>query len=172
VIYVGTDIHAQVEIKVNGKWQWLLSGLNEYASADGLNPADFDRSYNLFALCGVRNGTGFAGCKTGEGFNPISEPKGLPTDLPPELRAMKEEHWIFGDHSQSYVTEAELNAYDWDQETTEQGVVSVEEFKVFKSKGKPDGWCGGVHGVGVECISNEEMERHSASELVVSGGIT
>ena len=40
-----------------------------------------DRNYNLFAiLANVRNGTAFAGCKTGEGFNPISNPKGVPSD--------------------------------------------------------------------------------------------
>ena len=40
----------------------------------------------LFAiLAGVRNGYGFAGCDTGDGFRPIAPPRGLPGDVSPEV---------------------------------------------------------------------------------------
>ena len=40
---------------------------------------DLSRDYNSFAVLGdVRNGLGFAGVKTGEGFNYITARRGLP----------------------------------------------------------------------------------------------
>jgi len=46
-----------------------------------------DRNYNAFAiLADVRNGYGFAGCDTGDGFVPISTPKGFPDDMCEEVR--------------------------------------------------------------------------------------
>lgn len=75
------------------------------------------RNYNLFAiLADVRNGRGFAGSYTGEGFNPIAEPKGIPNDLSPEVT--ESFHYWEGDgHSHSWFTLQDLLDYDWDQNT-------------------------------------------------------
>lgn len=97
---MGADIHLITEVKENGVWkqnidkifknpwykedeknktkdqQWKLA-LEEYIS----NPPD-SRNYDWFAiLANVRNGRGFAGVKTGQGFDVIAEPKGLPNDI-------------------------------------------------------------------------------------------
>lgn len=46
------------------------------------HPLDIGRNYNLFAiLANVRNGRGFAGVKTGDGYEPIDMPRGLPPDV-------------------------------------------------------------------------------------------
>lgn len=97
---MGTDIHCVAEIrrpKHGGKWEPALSPIpNKYFQPD--EPQDESnrkleyprlirwRNYDLFAmLAGVRNGRGFAGVVTGAGFNPISEPRGLPDDLSPHM---------------------------------------------------------------------------------------
>lgn len=51
------------------------------------HPTDIGRNYNLFSiLANVRNGVGFAGCKTGEGFEPIAMPRGFPADASPAVK--------------------------------------------------------------------------------------
>jgi hypothetical protein len=51
------------------------------------HPTDLGRNYNLFSiLADVRNGVGFAGCKAGEGFEPISMPRGFPVDASPSVK--------------------------------------------------------------------------------------
>lgn len=75
------------------------------------------RNYDVFAiLAGVRNGRGFAGIKTGDGFIPIAEPKGLPKDMS-ALVQRESERWGLDGHSHSHLTLKELQDYDWDQET-------------------------------------------------------
>jgi hypothetical protein len=119
------------------------------------------RNYDLFAiLANVRNGYGFAGVPTGSGFVPIAMPKCFPEDV--SLTVKREsDGWGCDGHSHSWFTLKELLDYDWEQGVTEhQGVVSAEEYKVFKKEGKPKSWCGMISGVGIEFISNEEMDQY------------
>lgn len=75
------------------------------------------RNYDLFAiLADVRNGYGFAGSYTGEGFKPISDPKGLPEDISEEIKKRSDDYGSNG-HSHSWFTVKELTEYDWEQET-------------------------------------------------------
>ena len=68
---MGTDIHSIAQVKRDGRWQTVAVGI------DGDR-----RSYNTFAmLADVRNGYGFAGCRTSTGFPVIHEQRGLPEDL-------------------------------------------------------------------------------------------
>ena len=69
---MGTDIHSIVQVrKPSGIWKTV-------GVAVGGDP----RSYNTFAmLADVRNGRGFAGIKTSDGFPVIHEQRGLPEDL-------------------------------------------------------------------------------------------
>lgn len=152
---MGCDIHIYAEKRVGGKWQKATDDI------------DRGRNYDLFAmLANVRNGTGFAGCDTGDGFKPIAMPKGLPADV---SRAVKKESdgWGVDGHSHSWLTVAELLAYDWQGQTTKRrGWVSGSEYKRWKASGAngPDSWCGGVGGGGVQHVSNQEMDRRIASE--------
>lgn len=110
----------------------------------------------MFAiLADVRNGRGFAG----EGFNVISAPKGLPDDCSSEVRAISDEYGEDG-HSHSFLSLAEILAFDWQQTARHQGWVTPEEYLVFKKTGKPSSWCGGVSGRNVEHLTNEQMEFH------------
>ena len=183
---MGCDIHIYTEIKKNNIWEaikvknswktYLKERLEKSTSDD--NEKDiayfserFDeepdevyegiydgRNYDLFGiLADVRNGRGFAGCNTGDGFIPISEPKGLPDDLSETIRNEADE-WGCDGHSRTYFSLKELLDYDWNQFTTKRGWVGENEFKLFLEKGRPDGWSGDVGGSCVAHITNNEMK--------------
>lgn len=120
------------------------------------------RNYNLFAiLADVRNGYGFAGCDTGSGFNPILGRdmwRGLPYNVCPEI-ATQYKKWGEDAHSSTWLTVAELDAYDWEQTTNERGWVSESEYKKFKEDGRPNSWSGGISGGKIVHCDNEHMDR-------------
>lgn len=209
---MGCDIHMFAEKKVNGKWEQIGKVFeNPYYSPDRESKIDEDgyewnpthtnqpykgRNYDLFAiLADVRNGRGFAGVKTGEGFNPISSPKGLPKDISKEL--LKEDictiedgdyevselsnwvergysEWIEENvsctnpdsHSHSYFTIKELKDYDWHQITMKVGVITLNQYKGIKEKGgAPDGWSGSVGGGNVITIDEPTADLFLKGEL-------
>lgn len=68
---MGCDIHSVAQVQEDGKWKTVE-----------VRVAGDDRNYDSFAvLADVRNGSGFAGVKTGEGWDYIAEPRGLPDDF-------------------------------------------------------------------------------------------
>jgi hypothetical protein len=167
---MGTDIHFYVERRTATGW----------ASCDTWEPDEYDddepkrltvpyrkhfydgRNYDLFAmLADVRNGAGFAGVKTGDGFVPICEPRGLPDDMSPELAAEAADGC---DHTPSWLTVKELMDYDWTQTTKKTGIVSALEYEQWSrwDKGQglgPRAYSGGIWGGDIEHISEEEMAR-------------
>ncbi|MCC6314194.1 MAG: hypothetical protein IT337_09265 [Thermomicrobiales bacterium] len=157
-----------------GRWEaeWHTVGRvfeNEYFRADMVPTLDEDgeewggrftahpyqrRNYDVFAmLAGVRNGMGFAGCDTGDGFVPIAEPRGFPADLSVYMRRAAERV----EHTPSWLNLSELESYDWTQRTRRRGWVELAEFLVFQAAGKPHEWSGGVSGGMVAHVSNAEM---------------
>jgi len=167
---MGCDIHVHYEIRTEqGAWKhydWEAKHVvGKYEDGERKlsydayfkDPLHVDRNYNLFAvLADVRNGRGFAGVYTGEEFKPISPPRGLPDDVSPEVRNESDE-WGVDGHSHSWLTLAELLAFDYEQTRSSSGVVDLEEFKVFTEKGKPNEWSGDVIGRNVVHASNTEM---------------
>lgn len=173
---MGTDIHMLAEVKVKDEWKAVgavfaadyyykdqpttvtrFSDGEIWTSNELLTTEPYHgRNYNLFAiLADVRNGHGFAGVKTGKGFNPIAEPRGLPEDISNYAANELEES---ADHSHSHIYLAELLNYNWDQETTHYGTVDAKQYIHWRNNGKPDSWCGSVMGGGVQNVSNEYME--------------
>ena len=161
---MGCDIHCYAERK-NKDGKWEIVG-NVKKEEDGWVSIDYepyhDRNYNLFAiLANVRNGTAFAGCKTGEGFNPISNPKGVPSDASEEYASIVEQ-WDGDGHSHSYFTLRELLDYDWTQTTQLQGLVNMidwEKFSLYGKKYFPKNYCGMIYGNSIEHISEEEADK-------------
>lgn len=187
---MGCDIHLYVETRKNEHtpWEWLkslparecgwCSGKGHYegrpndacynCKGSGVNTKPFhERSYNTFAiLANVRNGSGFAGVKTGDGFNFISEPRGLPKDLSVGLRkaaaiaevdedgqpvscrevddSYDDENYEgtgtyrpwLGDHSYTHMTLDEVMAFDWEQGTKECGLVTAAVYADWVEKGR------------------------------------
>lgn len=185
---MGCDIHLYAEKKIDGKWMPFDEpvedgendkGKKQYAWRQRAN----GRNYNLFGiLANVRNGSGFAGTDTGDGFVPISEPRGLPGDLSDAYKLMNRSDWEnapkespygwFGDHSHSYLDISDMLAYDWDRYTILRGVVSFGEFSDWYNKNSfklqygesgtllsaPKSWSGGVSGPEIETVDMETME--------------
>lgn len=174
---MGCDIHLYVEKRVNGTWEpaddWKpyleanptwTSYMTDEERADYTDRLDINwddafysgRNYDLFAiLAGVRNGRGFAGVQTGEGFNPISPPRGLPADVTAPVKQRSEE-WGVDGHSHSWLTLAELMAYDWDQTTVNFGVMPLEAYEKYQTTGTLDMYSGGVWGKDIITVSQED----------------
>ena len=92
--------------------------------AIGLGPTlqvDEDRNYDLFAiLADVRNGEGCAGVRTGDGFVPISEPRGWG-----EVDVKEDDPY----HSASWLLLSETLDYDYSQKTFKVGIFNEEPIR-------------------------------------------
>jgi len=112
------------------------------------------RNYELFAiLAGVRNRYD---------IKPIALPKGLPQDLSREIR-QEANKWLRDERICSYLTLAELQAYDWHGQTFLRHVsLGADEYEQYMRTGRAETWnvYGGLKGM----ITNMEM-----FELVRSG---
>jgi len=194
---MGCDIHMFAEVKIkrrDNKAEWMTVGkvfkdqyykknqptymstygdegsdkAYEWNNKLSIHPYD-SRNYDVFAiLADVRNGRGFAGSDTGDGFNPIAEPKGVPEDASEYYKKVVDE-WNGDGHSHSYFSMEELDAYDWNQTTNHRGWVGPEQYKVFKEKGHPEMWSGFVSGGGIKHITNKEMDEVIAGTFVIEG---
>lgn len=112
---MGCDIHIALERLIDNGTSWEAQcqwdeGDDYLRQAD--SPLRIDRSYDLFAvLANVRNY-----CLA----EPISQPRGLPDDVSTMVRRWSE----YDDdelHSHSWLSLAELRAYDWSQRPDGRG---------------------------------------------------
>jgi hypothetical protein len=158
---MGTDIHSIAQIK-KGKHLW--------ETVDGSIGGD-ERNYDTFAvLAGIRNGRGFAGCVTGEGWPVMSEPRGLPKDLETDEDddTRVDGKW-FGDHNHSWLTLAEMESF-WENLKGKQnktfGCISVDQFKkLMLNKEIPDSWSGGIGGGDVKLVDLSDQENLTELEI-------
>jgi hypothetical protein len=146
---MGCDIHIKAEVREGNEWNivgrvfknlyWKEETEGDYTYYFGpLTDEPYEgRSYNLFSiLADVRNDRGFAGISTGEGFEPIAMPRGVPDDASPEYRALVE-RWGIDGHSHSWLTLDELKTFPWDDKHTVQyGVVSEEKYLERQKSGE------------------------------------
>lgn len=167
---MGCDIHLFGERRVDGKWEsvdeWVTEDFAGYIYTSVKRDARLydGRNYDLFAiLANVRNGYGFAGVLTGTGFIPISEPRGLPTDVSPEVKANSMD-WGGDGHSHSWLTLRELLDYDWNQTTMKVGVVDVERY-IGNREGPYDNYCGWISGPSVNVMPVDKAQLMSDDEL-------
>lgn len=171
---MGCDIHTRCEVFNKDTKTWEIQGRifkNPYWDKNRPNKIDEDgyqwnpeftmepfgnRDYDLFAiLADVRNGRGFAGIKTSEGFNPISEPKGIPIDISKEGLEFMNSYDSDG-HSHSYFTVEELKNYDWGQVTVHRGCISMEEYKILrKTNDCPNSWAGYISGPDITVVDED-----------------
>ena len=165
---MGCDIHFYVEKKVDGVWQFqgtvTKTEIDDETCFDVSAPDFYDgRNYNLFAiLADVRNGHGFAGVTTGEGFVPISDPRGVPDDASKEYKQIVDS-WDVDGHSHSYHTLRQLLDYDWTQSTRLTGWCSMKEWNRWirwdRDHGEsPESYRGSVSGAGVKHLTPAEAD--------------
>ena len=170
---MGCDIHLYQEQKIDGRWKSADTWSDKYD--EGCVSVAYDdmiytgRNYRLFSiLANVRNGHGFAGCKTSDEFNPISMPRGLPSDVS-ELVEAESKKWGVDCHSHSWLTLREILDFDWNQKTTLCGWVDAEEYWQWKRNGAPNSWSGSVGGGGVRHVTHKEMDAAIEAEADTSG---
>lgn len=176
---MGCDIHFYTEKRnvETGKWEFVgdvtREGEGDEQWVSGTSLYD-GRSYNLFAiLANVRNGRGFAGCKTGEGFMPISEPRGIPDDASPEYREIAE-RWDCDGHSHSFHTLRQLLDYDWTQSTQLQGWLDLPTWLDWSRWARqqglgPESYSGSVSGQTVKHLTTEEMDKLVEGKIYLRG---
>jgi hypothetical protein len=155
---MGCDIHGIFQKKVGDVWEDISSDYEQ------------NRHYQLFAvLANVRNGFGFAGVRTGDTVEPISEPRGLPPDFEMVdgndedgshlvknssiLTPWRRENypndldvWM-GDHSHSWLTADEMLAwFDNAPTVVHEGVISRKDYEEWDGVSSPSDYCGGISG--------------------------
>lgn len=124
---MGCDIHSFVEIKRDGKWEQVNPELTldtfdrERMGKSRGSRSPFNwRSYGMFGfLAGVRNYSEVP---------PISAPRGLPSDLSASIRTEFDD---LNDHSASWLSLAELMAYDYSIKFSDMRVGRLETSGVF-----------------------------------------
>lgn len=154
---MGCDIHAIMQVRKNSNSVWVTSEVLPIV-----------RNYWLFAaLANVRNGRGFAGVETGKEIRPISEPRGLPSDIVSELdenhlylphRVVYNDDFqavyttmFLGEHSHSWLSLIELLEYDWGQLVYRTGRVSPEIYTKLNPNERPEEFCGGTSNTSYQC---------------------
>jgi len=168
---MGCDIHIIAEVKENGKWKVNIDKVFKNSYFDPKNDYEpfqnefsetppGNRNYDWFSLlANVRNGYGFAGVKTGEGFTPIAFPKGVPKDATQEWKKNVEE-WDCDMHSHSYLSLEEFKNFDWTQVTIKAGVISLEQYKKLKDTAEtPDSWSGGISGGNIVTVDSLTADK-------------
>jgi hypothetical protein len=161
---MGCDIHSVIQVRgYDKKWRTVC-----------WRPGD-DRNYDTFAVyADVRNGHGFAGVPTGEGWKPIDQPRGYPEDFQvdedqhgnePDEYGEGKGQWM-GDHSHSWLTLAEMEAKWSELQGAFYEVVGVVERKHFEqtvAKGvMPREYCGGISGRNIVQVAEEAVAAGTA----------
>ena len=164
---MGTDIHAIVQRREGEGWVNVDMTWPEtrYRFEHPL----LGRNYDAFAILGnVRNGTGFAGIYTSDGFDPISDDRGFPRDfivvgedgyvrcdvhqIKPDVLARIDDEdfedpvwycevctWM-GDHSFTWITARELIDYDWNAPVRKRMVIDWPTYKAWAIDGGREGF--------------------------------
>lgn len=130
-----------------------------------------DRNYDLFAmLANVRNGYGFAGVDTGDAFEPIFMPRGVPESASPEYKR-EVEGWDCDGHSHSHATVAELRAYfehTGSRQRMASGCVTPEQYIALRDKGtRPTCWSGGISGRDLITVSASDFDKMERRGLFI-----
>lgn len=151
---MGCDIHLYVEKRVDGVWTSADKWTDEDDCGLDVSFEDRyfrDRNYEVFSiLADVRNS---------EGYSTIAPPRWLPDDASPEVQAAWDAH---GEHTPSWLTLAELLAFDWTQVASRSGWVNGVEFRRWNRWDRehgfgPRSYYGGVSGRMVRHVSVDEM---------------
>lgn len=139
------------------------------------------RNYNLFGqLANVRNGSGFAGVDLGDGWIPISHPRGLPADLSKKARKLheaaddegsQEDAFWLGYDNYSWLDGKDLQNYDLTQTSNVRGVISLEDWTEWWNRTKgaepfEGSYSGGISGPRIVTMTQKE----ALARLTAAGG--
>ena len=119
------------------------------------------RNYTLFGvIANVRNSN-----RDGQRVEPIAEPKGVPDDASPEYKKLVE-RWGVDGHSHTYLTLAEIKAYDFEGDVQYSGLVSEQQYEALIEEGYPEdpyvgpsSWAGGIGGAGIVTFTEDGYKK-------------
>ncbi|MGB0972172.1 MAG: hypothetical protein ACPGVG_14615 [Mycobacterium sp.] len=158
---MGCDIHPFVEAResADAPWvsvqRWAEKDEDGWASLAAGQEIAGGRCYGLFAL--------LAGVRNRAGVKPIAEPRGIPDDCDARIRDLGVE-WGGDGHSHSWLTLAEILAFDWTAVRVESGILNAVELERFDrtrwfddkynpNTARPSSWCQGSWGPGIVEVS-------------------
>lgn len=165
---MGCDIHCYAEVYKGNKWYkvgnrfknpWYRPGETDKWNHEFTDQPYDGRNYDLFAiLANVRNGYGFAGCDTGDGFKPMALPKGLPVDVTKAVKKISDD-WGEDGHSHSWFYLSELMEYDWKgQKSIHRALIDLKDYTKFKKGDFNISMSGGVWGQNVITLTPEQAD--------------
>ncbi len=129
---MGTDLYLQIEVRIDGKWNWIGKYLPNFINKNNYFPIIIYRSYEFFSIiAGVRNHFGII---------PITKPRGLPKDIDPVLLKEYNEYTgniLTGEHTFSWLTIKEIEDFDWNRKLKRKDYVNPQQYKEFLLIGKP-----------------------------------
>jgi hypothetical protein len=167
---MGCGIHLAVQRRNGDRWERVERVREQYGEV-GREKLYNGRNYVVFAaLAGVRNGYGFAGCVTHDPLIPIAPERGFPLDFADQLVDDSHEGTWMGDHSFTWVTLDEIEAYDWSRDLLRSGWVSGPDRASQLKSGlrRPPEWCGGVSGANIRHLAIAELDAEIRSGKVDS----
>lgn len=180
---MGCDIHTFAEVKINGKWKpnpdkifpnpdYDPKGEYDWNKAEFYARPDDNRSYDWFAiLADVRNGRGFAGVATGDGFEVIAEPRGIPSDASKEWKKICDD-WSGDMHSISYLTIEDFDNFNWNKSSKKQGVITLDQYKTLRgTNNTPQDWCYSVWGKNTATITPQKADNMIDNNVTSSGDV-
>ena len=133
---MGIDIYFYVERREGDRWvscdEWVPGedslGLE---LQDTVDPFYHDRDYEVFAI--------LADVYNVDGCNPVARPKGVPDDMCPEVRQRYQHAVEFDCFAATWLSLAEILAFDWDQTVTRQGYAHGPAFYEWVSGRRQQG---------------------------------
>lgn len=182
---MGTDIHIRIQRQnQSGEWEYVPYVEKPLKKREELDANDDDwrdrwedydkaiaggaldlpdaftsRNYHRFGLLAdVRNGHGFAGLKTGEGWPAQFPYRGLPGGIDPDTD--RDDFPWLGEHSYTWCLLSELEAVDWTAiQTVNQGVLSATGYEEWDGHSWPPSYRAVVSGPSVRTYQREEWEN-------------
>jgi len=136
---MGCDIHIIAEVKEDGVWRENTDKVfyDTWPSEGNHAEPNSNRNYDWFAvLADVRNGRGFAGVKTGDGFIPIADPRGTPDDCNEAWKQSVEE-WGIDMHSTGWLDANDFVEYDWTRKALKQGSIPLHVYANLEKGAAP-----------------------------------
>lgn len=156
---MGCDIHPCVELKnEEGRWEAVMPVDEDNRYGKWREPGEpstyqwtFDRDYDAFALMANVRNYGHT--------SPISEPRGLPKDVTPEVAGELEEDGDLHSHSWLMLPEI-LTVLDPKKKVKKAGIVDETTFKEYLESGTPpQSYCQGIGGPNRVTVSVKEMTQ-------------
>jgi len=132
---------------------------------------DDGRNYDWFAvIANVRNGFGFAGVKTSDGFSYMTDCRGIPKDS--TITSEELDDYCLGDHSRTWISLEDFEKFDWNQVVLKTGVIPLEKYEKLRvSRETPEMWSGIINSSDIVTLYESEADAILDGKVVSNADI-